>query len=208
MSIRTARRHASSHAGCSRALAVCRVAVGLAAMASLAACGAGAAPVSLPHKESSAQAARAAPSAAAKASAQQAVEEAYLAFWPASAQAEKTGNATAAEAVLAAYVAPSYISYMLSKMQTAWAANEVSWGTSVEHIQDVFVTTLSSGEQTAVVKDCQDDSNSGLASSQTPGTLLAGSLGSPEQELYTSLSLINGRWLIEQITFVGDTCTS
>jgi predicted small lipoprotein YifL len=203
--VRTAGRHAQSVIARGRALAVCRAAAGLTAVASLAACGASAASVSLPPKQSSAPTA-AATTSAAPTSAKQAVIDAYMAFWPASSQAEKTDNASKAQEILAPYVASTYISYMISGMQSAWSKDEVSWGASVEHIQSVVVATLNSGEQTAVVRDCQDDSNSGLANAQT-GDLVPGTLGSAEQELYTSMGLMNGHWLIEQVTFVGDTCT-
>jgi predicted small lipoprotein YifL len=205
MGIRTARRHALSSIACGRPLAVCRAAAGLTAIAALAACGSSAPTVSLPPKQSDAPVA-AASSSAAPTSAKQAVIEAYMAFWPASSLAEKTGNATKAQAILAPYVASTYITYMISGMQSAWAKGEVGWGSSVEHIQSVIVATLNSGEQTAVVKDCQNDSDSGLASAQT-GALVPGTLGSAEQELYTSMGLLDGRWLIEQVTFIGDTCT-
>jgi predicted small lipoprotein YifL len=205
MGIRTARRDALSDMTCDRPLAVCRAAAGLAAIASLAACGTSTPTVTLPPKQSSAPAATAS-SSGAPASAKQAVIDAYLAFWPESSQAEKTGNATKARAILAPYVVSAYISYMISGMQSAWAEGEVSWGTTVEHIQSVTVATLNSGERTAVVRDCQNDSDSGLANART-GALVAGTLGSAEQELYTSMGLVNGHWLIEQVTFVGDTCT-
>jgi hypothetical protein len=205
MGIRTPPRHALSPTACSRLPAVCRAAAGLAAIASVAACGASAPSVSLPPRQSSASAAAAA-SPAMPTSAKQAVIDAYLAFWPASSQAEKAGNATAAQAILARFVAPDYISYMISGMQSAWAKGEVGWGASVEHIQSVIVATLNSGEQTAEVRDCQDDSHSGLANAQT-GALVPDTLGSAEQELYTSLSLVNGHWLVDQVTFVGDACT-
>ncbi len=205
MGIRTARRHVVSHVISCRPLTVCRFAAGLTAIGSLAACGASAAPVSLPPKQSSAQTDTVSPSAA-RSSSKQAVIDAYMGFWHASNQADKTGNAARARAILAPYVASTYISYMITGMQSAWAKGEVSSGTSVEHIQSVVVATLESGEQTAVVRDCQDDSHSGLASAQT-GALLPGTEGSAEQELYTSMGLVNGHWLIEQVTFVGDTCT-
>jgi hypothetical protein len=205
MGIRTPRRHALSPTVCSRLLAACRAAAGLTATAALAACGASAASVTLPPKQSSAPVATAA-SSATPTSAKQAVIDAYLAFWPASSQAEKAGNATAAQAILARFVAPDYISYMISGMQSAWAKGEVGWGASVEHIQSVIVATLNSGEQTAEVRDCQDDSHSGLANART-GALMPDTLGSAEQELYTSLSLVNGHWLVDQVTFVGDSCT-
>jgi hypothetical protein len=200
MSMRAAQWHAFSPA------APCLGAVALSAIASLAACGASAPSVSLPPKQPSAPAAAALALPTASTSSKQAVSIAYLAFWPASSQAEKAGNATAARRILAPYVAPSYISYMISGMRSAWTKREVSWGASIEHIQSVTVATLHSGEQTAVVKDCQDDSRDALASAET-GVLVPGTLGSADQELYASLSLISGRWLIEQITFVGDTCS-
>lgn len=205
MGIWTARRHLPSSVACGRALAVCRGAAGLAVITWLAACGASSPKISLPPKQSRAPAATAA-SAAAPTSVKQAVIDAYTAFWPASSQAEKTGNATKARPILAPFVASTYISYMISGMQSAWAKGEVSWGTSVEHIQSVMVATLNSGQQTAVVRDCQNDSNSGLANAKT-GALVPGTLGSAEQELYTAMGLVNGQWLIEQVTFVGDTCT-
>jgi len=205
MGIRTARRYALSPLACLRPLAACRAATGLIAIAAVAACGSSAPTVSLPPKQSTAPAS-AASSSAATTSAKQAVIDAYMAFWPASTQAEKTDNATKAQSILAPYVASTYISYMISGMQSAWAKGEISWGTSVEHIQSVIVATLNSGEQTAVVRDCQNDSNSGLADAQT-GALVPGTLGSAEQELYTSMGLLNGHWLIEQVTFIGDTCT-
>jgi hypothetical protein len=205
MGIRTARRRALSPIACGWPLALCRAAAGLTAIATLAACGSSAPTVSLPPRQSSAPAA-AASSPAPQTSAKQAVIDAYMAFWPASSRAEKTDNATKARAILAPYVASTYISYMISGMQSAWAKGEVSWGTSVEHIQSVVVATLNSGQQTAVVRDCQNDSDSGLANAQT-GALVPGTLGSAEQELYTSMGLLNGHWLIEQVTFIGDTCT-
>jgi hypothetical protein len=202
MGIRTARWNASSL--CRRPAVLCCRAAGLAITASLAACGASTPAVSLPPKQSSGPAA-VSPSAAAATSAKQAVINAYLAFWPVSDQAEKAGNAAGAQAILAPYVAPNYISFMISGMQSAWAKEEVNWGSSVEHIQSVIVATLNSGAQTAVVRDCQDDSHDGLASAQT-GVLVAGTLGPAHQELYASLSLVNGHWLIDQVTSVGDTC--
>jgi hypothetical protein len=204
MGIRTARRHALSHVARCRPLVFCCSAAGVAALACVAGCGASAPSVSLPPKQSGTPAATAAASAAPT-SAKQAVIDAYLAFWPASSQAEKAGDAAKAEVILAPYVASTYINYMISGMQSAWAKGEVSWGASVEHIQSVIVATLNSGEQTAVVRDCQNDSESGLANAQT-GVLVPGTLGSAEQELYTSMGLVNGHWLIEQVTFVGDTC--
>jgi len=184
---------------------LCCSAAGLTIVAALAACGGSAPSVRLPSKKSSPSAA-ASPSDAPAAAAKQAVIDAYLAFWPVSDQAEKAGNATAARAILAPYVDPNYVSFIISGMQSAWARGEVNWGASVEHIQSVTVATLNSGVRTAVVRDCQDDSHDGLASAQT-GALLPGTLGPAHQQLYASLSLINGRWLIEQITSVGDTCT-
>jgi hypothetical protein len=205
MGIRTARRPASPPFARCRPAVLCRGAAGLTVVASLAACGASAPSVSLPPKQSSAPTA-ASPSVAAATSSKQAVISAYLAFWPASDRAEKTGNATAAQSILAQYVDPNYISYMISGMRSAWTKNEVNWGASVEHIQSVTVATFNSGAETAVVKDCQDDSHDGLANAQT-GVLVSGTLGSAHQELYASLSLVSGHWLIEQVTFVGDTCT-
>jgi hypothetical protein len=206
MGIRKARRRVSSPLSRSRPVALCRAGAGLTAMAWFAACGATSPAVSLPLKQSSAPA-FASQSVAAVTSAKEAVINSYLAFWPASDQAEEAGNATAAQAILAPYVTPNYISYMISGMRSAWAKGEVGWGSSVEHIQSVIVTTLNSGAQTAVVTDCQDDSHDGLASAKT-GVLVPGTLGSASQELYASLSLVNGHWLIVQVTFVGDTCTS
>jgi hypothetical protein len=205
MGIRTARRHAPSYLTRCRPLVFCCSAAGVAALACVAGCGASAPSVSLPPKQSGTPSATA-PASAAPTSAKQAVIDAYMAFWPASSRAEKAGNATAAQAILSPFVAPDYISYMISGMQSAWAKDEVGWGASVEHIQSVIVATLNSGEQTAEVRDCQDDSHSGLANAQT-GALVPDTLGSPEQELYTSLSLVNGHWLIDQVTFVGDSCT-
>jgi predicted small lipoprotein YifL len=205
MGIRTARRHPLSDIASCRLLAVCRCVAGLTTIASLAACGANGTLVSLPPMQSSAPAATASASAAPT-SAKQAVIDAYMAFWRASSQADKTDSPTRAQADLAPYVTSTYISFMISGMKSAWAKGEVSWGTSVEHIQSVIVATLSSGEQTAVVRDCQDDSHSGLANDLT-GALVPGTLGSAEQELYTSMGLVNGHWLIEQVTFVGETCT-
>lgn len=205
MGIRTARRRASSPLARCRPALLSGGAAGLAAAASVTACGASAPHVNLPPKQPSSPT-RAAPSVAAAKSAKQAVISAYLSFWPASDQAEKAGNATAARAILARYVDPNYIGYMISGMQSAWSKNEINWGASVEHIQSVTVATLNSGGQDAVVKDCQDDSHDGLASRQT-GALVPGTLGSAHQELYSSLSLVNGQWLIEQVTFVGSTCT-
>jgi len=139
------------------------------------------------------------------------VTSTYLTFWNVSAQAEKTGNAAAAQAVLAPYVSPTYINYMISQMQTAWAKNEIAWGHSVEHIQSVTVVPLTgqaAGELTAVVKDCQDDSGSGLASAQT-GDLIPGTLGESQLELYTSLNKVaNGQWLIDQVTEVSNSCAA
>jgi hypothetical protein len=201
----TARHRAVSHIACCWPVAVYSAAAGITAIASLAACGPSTPTISLPPKQSSAPAARAS-SAAATTSAKQAVIDAYMAFWPASSRAEKTDNATKAQAILAPYVASTYIIYMVSGMRSAWANGEVSWGTSVEHIQSVILATLNSGQQTAVVRDCQNDSNSGLANALT-GVLVPGTLGSAEQELYTSMGLVNGHWLIEQVTFIGDTCT-
>ena len=100
---------------------------------------------------------------------------------------------------------------MISQMQTAWAKNEIAWGHSVEHIQSVTVVPLTgqaAGELTAVVKDCQDDSGSGLASAQT-GDLIPGTLGESQLELYTSLNKVaNGQWLIDQVTEVSNSCAA
>jgi hypothetical protein len=205
MGIRTARRHASSPVVHCRPAVLCSGAAVLTIAASLAACGAGTPSVSLPPKASTGPAATS-PAVAATTSSKLAVTNAYLAFWPASDLAEKAGNAAAARAILAQYVDPNYIGYMISGMQSAWTKNEVNWGASVEHIQSVTVATFNSGAQTAEVRDCQDDSRDGLANAQT-GVLVQGTLGAAHQELFASLSLVNGHWLIEQVTFVGDACT-
>lgn len=199
MGKRNARRHELSRK------APLRLTMALTAVASLAACGGSASFVSLPPKGVSAGSAAGSSPATAATSSRQAVIAAYLAFWTASSQAEKTRSATAAGTILAAYVDRNYISYMITGMQAAWAKHEVSWGASVEHIQSVTIAAIN-GEQSALVKDCQDDSHDGLASAPT-GDLLPGTLGSAQQELSASLSLINGRWLVEQVAFVGDTCT-
>jgi hypothetical protein len=174
----------------------------------LAACG-----TSSPAAPSSHQSPRALSSPAPHASAptpavtsKHAVENAYLAFWAISDRAEKTGNAAAAQAVLAPYVNPDYISDMISGMQAAWGKDEIGWGNGVDHIQKIIVAALNSGAYVAQVQDCQDDSHSGLASAKT-GDLIPGTLGSPHQELYSSLSLVKGHWLIDQVTYVNDTCT-
>jgi hypothetical protein len=205
MGIRTARRRVSSPVDHYHSAMLCCGAAGLTVVASLAACGGRTPYVNLPSKQSSAPAG-ASRSVAPATSAKQAVIDAYLAFWRASSLAENTDSATRAQAILAPYVISTYIKFMISGMQSAWAKGQVTWGASVEHIQSATVATLNSGEQTAVVRDCQDDSHSGLANAQT-GALVPGTLGSAEQELYTSMGLVNGHWLIEQVTFVGDTCT-
>jgi predicted small lipoprotein YifL len=206
MGILAARRRASSPVDrCHSAVLWCGAAA-FTIVASLAACGGRAPSVMLPSKQRNAPTAPS-PFVARATSTKRAVIDAYLAFWPVSDQAEKAGNATVARAILAQYVDPNYMSFIISGMRAAWARREVNWGASVEHIQSVSVARLNSGVQTAVVRDCQDDSHDGLASAQT-GALLPGTLGPAHQELYASLSLINGRWLIEQVTSVGDTCTS
>lgn len=205
MGIRTARRRVSSPVDHYHSAMLCCGAAGLTVVASLAACAGRTPYVKLPSKQSSAPAG-ASRSVAPATSAKQAVIDAYLAFWHVSDQAEKAGNAPAARAILAPYVGPDYVNFIISGLQSAWAKSEVNWGASVEHIQSVTLATLNSGVQTAVVRDCQDDSHDGLARAQT-GALLPGTLGPAHQELYASLSLINGRWLIEQVTAVGDTCT-
>lgn len=176
------------------------------AAAALAACGAAPAPVDLPAKSPAAIPASSAPGSAGS-DQQQAAADAYLAFWSASSQAEKAGNAAKAQAILAPYVYPAYITTMISGMRSAWSRNEVVSGSAVEHLESVSVVPLKNGEYAAIVRDCQDSSHQGFANARTH-TLVAGSLGAPHQELYTSMGLVSGRWLVEQVTFVGDTCTS
>lgn len=180
-------------------------AAGLAAVAVLTACATAPAPVKLPPRRSTAPSLALAAPADGTGSQQQAVVDAYTAFWPAANDAEKAGNAAAARTILAPYVYSGYIGYMVAEMRVPWAKHEVNWGADVEHIESVTVIRVRKGEEVAIVKDCQDASRDGLAIATT-GELVPGTLGSAHQQLYASLSLIAGRWLIEQITFVGNAC--
>ena len=98
-------RHRSRHLPS----AVSRTTAALATTALLAACSTGspsASPSSSPSAATRSPTPAASPSPVSE---QQEVTSTYLTFWNVSAQAERTGNAAAAQAVLAPYVSPTYI---------------------------------------------------------------------------------------------------
>lgn len=130
---------------------------------------------------------------------------AWLAFWAAGTAADKTLSAARASVILAATAAPSYVSKVIQGMQADWAKDEVTYGQPVEHKIKVSIVTVGGAEQ-AFVTDCQDAAGTGLANART-GQHIAGTAGAPHAELYGDLGLVDGRWLVGNVTFVGTQCT-
>jgi hypothetical protein len=197
-------------------IVVCRGVAGLAAAAVLAACSSTPAQVALPGKSRVPSAATdpAGPATSASAHAlaagspqQHSAASAYLAFWSAASRAESAGNSARARALLAPYADPQYIATMISGMRSEWSNHEVPSGAAVEHIESVQVALLKQGQYVAVVRDCRDSSHQDFRNATT-GAPVAGTRGGPHQEFYTTLGLIGGHWLVEQVTYLGDTCTS
>ncbi len=168
-------------------------------------CSSGGGTVSLPPKATPTGTAASPSPSPSPTSARQAVIAAYLAYWTAGSQAERSGNATRARAILAPYVTASYLQYMISSMRPFWRRHEVAWGRNVEHIKKVTIATSTKGTKAAIVVDCQDASHSGLANAST-GKVIRSTLGPKHANLYASMGLVNGRWRVAHITFVGNSC--
>lgn len=176
-----------------------RGAVLVTAALMLAACSGGA-NVTLPGKTTPPAVPPSPPSPAPSGGA--AVQAAYVASWAASDQAERSGNAARARAILAPYVTPADISTAVAGMSPYWARHEVAWGYVTPHI-----TAVRLYGRYAAVADCQDASRHALADART-GRVIAGTYGSPHAELYASLTLGgDGRWRVGHITFMGTSCT-
>jgi hypothetical protein len=172
----------------------------------LGACSSGGSTVNLPPKATPSGTAASPSLSPSPTSARQAAIAAYLGFWTAGSQAERTANAARARAILAPYVTTSYLKYMISSMRPYWRRHEVAWGRNIEHIKKVSIVTSTNGSKAAIVIDCQDASHSGLASART-GKVIRSTLGPRHADLYASMALVSGRWRVAHITFVGNSCT-
>ena len=176
------------------------LAVAAAIAPALAACNGAAAPVSLPPR--SATAPPAASSTPAVQSVQQQVIEARTHYTVAVGEAEKSGSATEARALLRPYLAADRIDDLVQTMSSIWAKGEVFYGDDVLHIVRVTVT-----DSTAFVYDCDDTSSMGLKYAAT-GQVVPGSRGSSDMNLITRLELAGGRWLVQFQVVVDEPCTA
>lgn len=183
---------------------ICAILVAAMATVTLvSACSSAPAAVKLPPRPTSSSPS---PSPTASVSARAQVAAAWNAFWAAGPTADKTRNAASAKQILAAAVAPSYITTVVAGMQADWNKGEVTYGQPVEHILKVSIVTVG-GSQEAFVTDCQDASQTGLESIKT-GQHIAGTAGGAHDELYGTLGLAAGQWQVGKVTFVGAACTA
>lgn len=176
------------------------VIVAAAIAPALAACNGAAAPVSLPPRSPSATPAVSGTPVAQ--SPRQQVIAARTNYTVAVGEAEKSGNATRARALLRPYLAADRIGGLVQTMSGIWAKGEVFYGQDVLHILRVTVT-----DTTAFVYDCDDTSSMGLKYAAT-GEVVPGSGGSPNMNLITRLDLVGGRWLVQFQVVVDEPCAA
>jgi hypothetical protein len=166
----------------------------------LAACNGTTGPVSLQARSPAAT--PAASSTPAAVSAQRLVIAARTNYTVAVGEAEKSGSATEARALLRPYLAADRIDGLVQTMSSIWAKGEVFYGQDVLHILRVTVTTTK-----AFVYDCDDTSSMGLKYAAT-GQVVPGSEGSPDMNLITRLDLVGGHWLVQFQVVVDESCTA
>ena len=130
---------------------------------------------------------------------------AYMSIWPAGDRAERSGRAARARAILASYATPSYTRFMIGGMRGFWRRHELATGYMTDHVMRATVATSRSGQQAAIVVDCQDARHHQLTQAAT-GRAIPGTRGPRRARLYASLTFSGGRWLVNQITYVSGAC--
>jgi len=165
----------------------------------LAACAGAAAQVHLPAKAAATTSARPAP---VPLTPRQQVVSAFTGYTAAMAAAFDSRSPAQVRELLHPYLDRATISNAIQAFSHAWNQNEVSYGHPVQHIIGVRIRG-----RTAWVHDCDDTSNSGLAYAGT-GQVVPGTLGSPDDNLVTRLSLIGGHWHVGVQTIEDVPCTA
>jgi hypothetical protein len=170
------------------------------AVLGLAACGTRQAPsVSLPAKASAPLTVPSAPSTSPP-TPQQVVEDSYLGYWQAYAQAMDAGNPAGARTDLAPYAAPATVARLVTALKKVWAAHEEADGQAVPHVLSVQITGAR-----ALLHDCLDLSHFGVANAST-GLVVSDSFGLPNRSYYITLVLSGGRWLVSNMEPVEVPC--
>jgi hypothetical protein len=183
--------------------------VALIALA-LGACSSGPPSADLPPKATQTSApppASPAPSPSPAATTRQAAIAADLAIWPAGDQAERTGKAGQARAILASVATPSEIQVLLANFAPFWRRHQIARGHVINHIQSTTVLTGRDGQLAAIVVACQDASHRELASTRGGHvSTIPHSSGQKQIKFSASLAYSHGRWLVDHITFEGLKC--
>jgi hypothetical protein len=172
----------------------------------IAACAAGPPSVRLPAK-TKVQAASAGGARAAAATVRQSlsprqqVVTAYLGYTAAMTDAFNSRSPAQVRQLLSPYLDAATVSTAIRSFSQAWGKNEISYGQVERHIIGVRIQGAA-----AWVHDCDDTSNSGLQFAGT-GQIVPGTLGLPDDNLMTRLTLVRGHWVIAVQTIEDVSCT-
>ncbi|RFU41193.1 hypothetical protein DZF91_12985 [Actinomadura logoneensis] len=132
--------------------------------------------------------------------AEQAVTDAYTAYWDASPRAAVLPREQG-RAVLAPYSEPTHTEKLLDGAANWQRKGVEPWGRVIVHVTSVKVNG-----HYARVTDCQDVSHAGIARARTH-QLIPGTAGSPRVEIAADmLQGADGRWRLKQKMLMGNRC--
>jgi hypothetical protein len=118
------------------------------------------------------------------------VVAAYTGYTTAMAAAFASRSPARVRELLRPYLDAATIRNAVGAFRRAWAAGEVSYGQVVQHVIGVRIQG-----RAAWVHDCENASHAGLQYART-GQIVPGSLGMPDDNIVTRLSLVHGYWIV------------
>ena len=121
----------------------------------------------------------------------QLVLAAFAGYTAALHAADLSVNAARARQLLRPYLAAARISGVVQTERAIWEKGERFYGQAVLHVLNVRIDG-----RHAFVHDCDNTSAMGLEIATT-GLPVTGSAGIPDDNVVTSLDLVDGRWLVE-----------
>ncbi|MCP2337519.1 hypothetical protein [Actinomadura rupiterrae] len=135
-------------------------------------------------------------------SAEQAVVDAYTAYWPANVRAAKLPREQG-RAELSPFAEPDHVNKTLDGAADWQRKGYEPWGHVIVHVLSVQVKG-----NTARLLECQDASNAGVANAHTH-QLIRGTQGSPHVHLSADMQQdADHRWRLKQVAILKAPCTA
>lgn len=135
-------------------------------------------------------------------SAEQAVVDAYTAYWPANVRAAKLPRAQGL-AELSTYAEPDHVNKTLDGVADWQRKGYEPWGHVIVHVTSVQVKG-----NTAQLVECQDASTAGVANTKTH-QLIRGTKGSPHVHISADMQQdADRRWRLKQVAILKVPCTA